>query len=175
MFIDVAKHKFDNLLTRHYNFAVNLPQIAMGQEKITFDEPITVEVDATFTQEDVFVEGKIVAKAKVMCNCCLEQFVLDIETILGERFVTAAQYDLLAENEQQDENLSLYQNGKINLIPLIEQALYLALPMRAVCKENCQGLCPRCGCNLNLDKCKCKDDEIDSRLAVLQQLLNKNQ
>ena len=173
MFINVADLKSDNLLTRHYNFTVNLPQVAMGQEKNIFDGPIEVEVDATFTQEDVFVEGKIVAKAQAICNCCLEQFTLDIETTLRERFVTTAQYNVLTEKEQQDENISLYQNGKINLVPLIEQALYLALPMRAVCKENCQGLCPRCGCNLNLDKCECRDDKVDPRLAVLQQLLKK--
>lgn len=171
MFIDVEKLKLDKLLTRHYDFTVNLPQIIVGQEKVAFNGPIKVVADATFTQKDVLVEGKITAKAQVICHCCLEQFTLDIETPLVERFVTTAQYSLLTEKEQQDGDVNWYQNGQINLEPLIEQALYLALPMRAVCKENCQGLCPRCGCNLNLNKCECKDEEIDPRLAVLQQLL----
>jgi len=174
VFIDVAKLKFDNLLTHHYSFTVDLPQVTVGQEKIIFNEPIKVDADATLTHKDVLIEGQVVAKAQVICNCCLEQFTLDIEAPLKERFVTTGQYELLTEKEQRDENVSCYQNSKINLEPLIEQALYLALPMRAVCKENCQGLCSKCGCNLNLDKCECKDEEIDPRLAVLQQIL-KNQ
>jgi len=175
VFIDIAKIKFDNVLIKHYNFTVNLSQLTMGQEKIIFDGPIKVEADVILTQEDVLVEGKITAKAQVICHCCLEQFAFDIETALNEKFVTTAQYNLLTEEEQEEENINCYQSGQINLEPLVEQALYLALPMKAVCQENCKGLCPRCGCNLNLNKCECKGREFDPRLAVLQQLLNKKQ
>lgn len=171
MFIDVEKLKFEKLLTRHYNFSVNLPQLTVGQEKVVFNGPVKVEAHVTFTQKDVLVDGRITARAQMICHCCLEKFILKIETPLRERFVTTVQYSLLTEKEQRDGDINWYQNGQINLEPLIEQALYLALPMRAVCKDNCQGLCPKCGCNLNLKKCDCKDEEIDPRLAVLQQLL----
>ena len=175
MFIDVTRFKFaEEILNKHYNFTVNLPYLTVGQEKVVFDGPIKVEADLVFTQKDVLVEGKITAKAQVICHCCLEQFILDIEAPLKEIFVTTAQYDLLTEKEQEEGNINWYQNDQINLLPLIEQALYLALPMKAVCKENCQGLCPRCGCNLNVNKCECRDDKVDPRLAVLQQLF-KNQ
>lgn len=173
MLIDVSRNKFDNLLVKHYSFTLNLPQIDVDQEKIIFNEPIKVEADVIFTQEDILVEGEITAKAYVICNCCLEQFTLDIEASLRERFITVAQYNLLTEKEQEDESLNCYQNGQINLEPIIEQALRLALPMRAVCKEDCRGLCPKCGCNLNLNKCECKVEEGDPRLAVLQQLFQK--
>ena len=171
MFIDIKKLKSDKLSTGHYNVTINLPKLTAGQEEVVFDEAIKVETDATFTQESVLVDGKIIARAQVICHCCLEQFILDIKTPLKEKFVTTAQYNLLTEKEQQEDNINTYQNDKINLLPLIEQALYLALPMKSVCKEGCKGLCPKCGCNLNLNKCGCKIEEVDPRLAVLQQLL----
>lgn len=171
MYIDVDRFKKESLLTSHYDFSLDLSQVVVGQEKITFEGPIKVVTMVTFTNGDVLVEGNITAKAQITCHCCLEPFILDIKAPLNERFVPSAKYNLLSEDGQQEEDINWYENGKISLAPSIEQAIILALPMRAVCKNRCLGLCPKCGCNLNLKKCECKDEKIDPRMAVLQQLL----
>ncbi|KUO52414.1 MAG: hypothetical protein APF76_05105 [Desulfitibacter sp. BRH_c19] len=172
MYIDVEKLKMEKLSTRHYDFSLNLPELMVGQEeKVSFEGPIKVAATVMFANKDILVEGEITAKAQITCHCCLEPFIFDIEAPFKERFVSSVEYNLLSEDEQQGEDMNWYKNGKIDLQPFIEQAVILAIPMRAVCKDSCLGLCPKCGCNLNLNKCECKEEIIDPRLAVLQQLL----
>ncbi|MEW6623302.1 MAG: DUF177 domain-containing protein [Bacillota bacterium] len=172
MLIDVAKLKKEKTTTEQFNFILNLPWINTKGEKIFFDEPIEVSSRVTFTQNEVLVEGVIRAKVQLVCHRCLEKYVLPLEIPLLERFVTLNQLALMSEDEKQEE-LSVYKNNQINLEPLIEQVIYLALPMKALCNEDCLGLCHKCGCNLNVDKCSCQKDELDPRLKVLQQLLEK--
>ena len=68
----------------------------------------------------------------------------------------------------EDLEFSLYDGDQIDLAPLVAEQLILALPSRALCREDCQGLCPSCGTNLNLHQCGCAQQARDPRLAVLR-------
>lgn len=75
--------------------------------------------------------------------------------------------------ELDSENLSVayYEGDRIDLGEEVRQSIILALPMKPVCREDCLGLCSHCGRNLNKEKCGCKEEEIDERLAKLGKLL----
>jgi len=65
------------------------------------------------------------------------------------------------------------ENGKLDILtPFFEQFL-LEKPSKVLCKEDCRGLCPRCGKNLNEGGCSCPTSEDDPRLAILKTLLDK--
>ena len=66
----------------------------------------------------------------------------------------------------------LLENGHANLTELFTTALVLSMDAKHVCSEDCKGLCPTCGADLNNGPCNC-GKEIDPRLAVLAQLLDK--
>jgi uncharacterized protein len=53
----------------------------------------------------------------------------------------------------------------------LREQSWLAIPMKPLCTPNCQGLCPQCGVNLNIESCTCEKTSIDPRLAVLKELL----
>ncbi|MDD2413569.1 MAG: YceD family protein [Eubacteriaceae bacterium] len=73
-------------------------------------------------------------------------------------------YDEVLEADQKDESFSL--------IPSVEECLFINEPFRVLCKEDCKGLCPHCGANLNQTDCQCHDEpELDPRLAALKKLL----
>lgn len=62
----------------------------------------------------------------------------------------------------------------INLIPFVEECLFINEPFKVLCDESCKGLCPGCGVNLNREACRCTQEEtIDPRMAALQQLLER--
>jgi uncharacterized protein len=66
------------------------------------------------------------------------------------------------------------EDGMIDLAPLVRELSLLAVPIKVLCREDCQGLCQECGANLNLGDCGCAESEIDPRLAVLESLLKAN-
>ena len=65
----------------------------------------------------------------------------------------------------------MIEDMHFNLDPLVTEDIFLSLPTKILCSEDCKGLCPKCGVNLNLGKCSCKK-EIDPRLAALKELLD---
>ena len=73
------------------------------------------------------------------------------------------------EDEENDDIL-LLEGGTIDLSELVREAFILNMDTKTLCREDCKGLCPGCGANLNYETCRCKK-EIDPRLAALAKLL----
>lgn len=82
----------------------------------------------------------------------------------------------LADNLQDEENpdIFLVSGDEVDLDEVFTTAFVLSMDSKFICGEDCKGLCPTCGASLNDGSCRC-GDEIDSRLAVLQQLLDRDE
>jgi uncharacterized protein len=74
------------------------------------------------------------------------------------------------ELEAEDLDFSCYHNEEIDLAQIIAEEVILALPMGFHCREDCQGLCPRCGADLNEEKCRCPKEKEGSPFAALKSL-----
>lgn len=79
---------------------------------------------------------------------------------------------MLAEELQNEDNdeIVLLEDGCVDVGELARTAFILGMDTKTLCSEDCKGLCPRCGADLNLGPCSCKK-ETDPRLAVLAKLL----
>ncbi|MBQ2286829.1 MAG: DUF177 domain-containing protein [Clostridia bacterium] len=75
------------------------------------------------------------------------------------------------EGEESDSILTV-PDMKLDLDELLYSEVIVSLPMKHLCKEDCKGICPKCGKNLNDGKCGCPEKEIDPRLSALAELLN---
>ena len=98
-----------------------------------------------------------------VCDRCGKEFLQDKEIPFA---------CLLAEQLENGENdeIVLLEDGKVDLGDLARTAFILGMDTKTLCSEDCKGLCPRCGADLNLGPCSCKK-ETDPRLAVLAKLL----
>jgi DUF177 domain-containing protein len=79
-------------------------------------------------------------------------------------------YDGQSDLKVEDLEFSYYDGEEVDLTPLIREQTLLALPTRPLCREDCRGLCPRCGANLNQGDCGCPTEAGDPRLSVLRSL-----
>jgi uncharacterized protein len=77
--------------------------------------------------------------------------------------------------ELQDEDLdtAYYRDHVLDLAEMLREQFYLALPMQPLCRPDCQGLCPSCGIDRNVDTCQCQTDWVDPRLAPLKAILTR--
>jgi DUF177 domain-containing protein len=120
---------------------------------------------------DLFFEGRLNAPMVAACARCAEEF--SAPSARPFRFVLAPRAmgdDDDGRLRTEDLEFSLYDGDQIDLAPLIAEQLILALPSRALCREDCRGLCPGCGTNLNFHRCDCERQARDPRLAVLRTL-----
>jgi uncharacterized protein len=134
--------------------------------------PISVTVSYYRAGTEVFLEGDLSARIAGVCGRCAEEFMgqsaRKFRYVLAPKVVGdfADGADLRAE----DVEYSQYLGDEIDLSPPIREQLILALPSRALCRDDCRGLCPICGVNRNLGSCACARIEPDPRLAVLRSL-----
>lgn len=77
------------------------------------------------------------------------------------------------QNEDNDDYI-LVESSQIELDTTAEELLMLELPIRHLCRDDCKGLCPKCGKDLNAGDCECQKKDVDPRLAVLAKLLQKD-
>lgn len=98
-----------------------------------------------------------------VCDRCGKEFLLDKE--VEYRCMLAEEL----QNEESDE-IVLLEDGTVDAGELARTAFILGMDSKTLCSEDCKGLCPRCGADLNLGPCSCKK-EPDPRLAALAKLL----
>ena len=122
--------------------------------------PYRGEVVLVRTDKGVLVRGALVTNVETMCSRCLCGFDQDISISFDEEFLL-----------QRDEGAFIIDEYRqIDLSEVSRQYTLLAAPMKPLCREDCAGLCPQCGRNLNLGGCDCVK-ETDPRLAVLASLV----
>ena len=110
------------------------------------------------------LEGLMTAELRCVCDRCGEEFDSVRETVLDAV--------LVEENPGDDPDLFLLDNDELDLDEVLSTLFILDMDMKFLCRDDCKGLCPSCGKNLNLGPCACRK-EIDPRFAVLEQLLDK--
>ncbi len=133
--------------------------------------PVQVELAYYRAGTELFLQGVIEAATRANCARCAEDFA---STTRREfRYVLAPKvlgYDEEKDLRLEDLEFTLYDGDEIDLAPLVREQVLLALVERPLCREDCAGLCPRCGANLNEGRCACRSETIDPRLAVLRNL-----
>ena len=108
--------------------------------------------------------GTVKAGMTCLCDRCGAEFHKSKTTELCAVIVE--------ENPEDDPELFVLDGDGVELGEILETLFILDMDMKLLCREDCRGLCSRCGKNLNLGTCTCKK-QIDPRFAVLEQLLDK--
>ena len=116
-----------------------------------FKEPASIEGEITILGEGLFqASGNIKAVCVTPCDCCLEEAEQALEITFSERYSRL--------EDQQD--VYTFTGDTIDLSQMVEENVLLHMPMRILCKEDCRGLCPLCGTNLNYNQCNCVQQSV---------------
>ena len=133
--------------------------------------PVTESVHASGTVRNtagvMILTGEVHTRLHCVCDRCARPFERDFSLPL--RAVLTAK---LESEENEDEELFELVGDSVDLDDVINTAFVLNTEQKFLCKEDCKGLCPTCGADLNEGPCGCRA-EADPRLAALQQWLEK--
>lgn len=145
-----------------------LNEALSATDVVDFQFPQGVPVTVAYYRlgPDLLFRGHFDGRASGTCARCLESYPLAVERDFT--FVIKPVGQGAAPRVDEDLNLSFYAGDAVDLSPLVREAIMLALPTRPLCKEDCPGLCPRCGANLSAGPCGCREDWTDPRLEALR-------
>lgn len=122
------------------------------------------------TPKGIEVTGRIQTAVSLQCARCLKEFILPIESEFEERFILMkdAPRDEDMELLRDEMDISFLPEGGIELRDIIEEQIWLNIPMKPLCHDGCKGLCSICGTDLNCGGCECDHWQSDPRFAVLK-------
>ncbi len=145
------------------DYNLDLSEVELWGEN-PFKKPVKVLGSIKNRADMVELSLSITAQVDTLCARCLKP--------ICESISTSANYDLVSELQNpDDEHLLLIEGDELDVDETVRTALLLDMPMRFLCKEDCKGLCPKCGADLNGGDCGCDKNEVDPRLAILKTLL----
>jgi uncharacterized protein len=126
--------------------------------------------------ETVTLDISVETALDLDCGRCLEPFTLPVQSGFRTTLV-AARDEEGQKTGLTDEDISFgyYQDDLIDLDALIYEQIMLQVPIKPLCAEDCRGLCPQCGANLNTAPCECRSGAGDSRLEALKKFKVKKQ
>ena len=128
-------------------FTYNLPELIFDDEEdIKFINVIGSTLISR-AQQGLLIQGDFTAAISSTCVRCLTDFDLSLQTNFSELYA-------FKEDYATESALLVPDNGYIDLKPLLIEYLLVEIPIKPICKENCAGLCPVCGCNLNTTNCE---------------------
>ncbi len=137
----------------------------------------------------VRVQGVLSADVESRCALCLEPVKTHVEAAVDVSFVKAEAIraannayranqddDLDYETSLNDGDMYPLDGYRIDLQPMVEEALVLELPMRFICSEDCKGICPVCGTNRNIAPCTCQEGgDRQNPFSALSELLTEDE
>lgn len=126
-----------------------------------------VRVNGSVTNQTGVVEIKAVASfvLDIACDRCAKEMKVPLEVDINHTLVKEL-------NDDDNYELLLVDEFQLDLDSLVTEDIFLDIPAKFLCSEDCKGLCSTCGSDLNDGSCSCKK-AIDPRLEVLAQLLDK--
>ncbi len=130
-------------------------------------EAVIAEGTVRNTAGVLVMKGTVRTRIHGVCDRCAGEFQRDVSFPIDAVLVTE-----LSSEEDEDENIFPLVGDSADLEEIVRTVFVLNLDSKLLCREDCKGICPRCGKNLNLGKCDCRK-EPDPRLAALAQLLEK--
>jgi uncharacterized protein len=125
--------------------------------------------------DDIRIVAKLETEVEVACARCLEPVQVPVtrefELLYRPQGADKSKED--AAVSKGETEISYYEGEGLLLEDVVREQVLLAVPYRALCQENCKGLCPTCGSNLNSGKCPCKEVQPDPRWNALGNLREK--
>lgn len=144
-------------------------------EELTRRGPVRAEI---FLRRDgylVLAEGMLQTTVGYSCDRCLVEYEAPLEVEFSVDFEYSEQGQLGSDTEEHicdanEMDVSFLDKPEIDVFDLLAEQVYLSVPTRKICGEECLGLCPHCGVNLNEGKCTCAPEDDSSPFGVLKKL-----
>ena len=146
--------------------------LKLEAEGATFEKPVRVELSVNKSQDQLVCQGKARTSVKLECSRCLNEYDQNISSDLDFVIDLVGNLDGM-KSEEEGYFVADPSSTFFEIDDLVREAIILSLPLKPLCSEDCKGLCPICGIDLNRSQCGCVKEETDPRWDQLKGLLKK--
>jgi len=153
----------------HLDLEAGASDLEADLEDGRLESPVNLSLDLDRRGGDVFIKGTAAAGAVLGCSRCLKEYSLELEAPLQLLCVVVGESD--AGEEDRDNVIRVSPGARfVDLAGPVRSELLVLLPLKPLCDQECKGLCPRCGIDLNVSSCSCGPEGHDSRWDALNKI-----
>ena len=157
---------------------VHAEDLTLDPEDVRIPGGLAMAVNAVVAGTTVYVTGTLSGTARRQCVRCLNEYddalwlpiVGEYHRETDQKSRPAGREPSERSGEDTGEDSYVYAGEVIELGEMLREQLLLTTPMQPLCHEDCLGLCPVCGQDLNVRRCECREEQIPSPFAVLKKL-----
>lgn len=155
-----------------FEFELRSGDIDLETEGIDFASDVAVRGEARKNAAGVEVAGSIKGTFNIDCTRCLKAVEMPLDIAFDVSFISQEHVpdDRELQLQQADLSADVLRDDELDLSELAREQILLSLPEQTFCREDCRGLCPVCGIDLNEGECNCRTDEVDPRWSALKGL-----
>lgn len=165
MIIDIDRLPREGLeVSKEFEFS----NVEIIEQSAVFFQPVYAEISVKKVGEEVFIKGRIKTILSFVCSRCLVPYEFPIDSNFDLVYLPEELEQVKDELDGDDLNTSFYYSRRIDLREVVLEQFNLTFPVKPLCSESCQGICPVCGRNINSGECSCIKDDSDSRLEKLK-------
>ena len=139
---------------------------------ITFIGPVLSDISVEREYDHLRLEGRVNTQVSLVCSRCLATFETPIDSNFTIYFRKGTPQNQGEEEEieldEQDLISATYSGDEIDLTHEIEEQVAMEVPLKPLCNEECKGLCPVCGIDLNHNTCSCSRNEFNLKFSALK-------
>lgn len=151
-------------LSKEFEYELDLSEEEVSGSK-PFTSPVKVSGCVSNSTDIVELKAKADFVLELDCDRCAKPIKSELSIKINHTLVTSL-------NDETNDELVLVNELRFDLDELVTEDIFLSLPVKFLCKEDCKGICSSCGKDLNQGECGCKK-EVDPRWAALNQLFDK--
>jgi uncharacterized protein len=157
---------------------VQADDLALEPEDVRIPNGLALALNAVRAGTTVHVTGTLNGTARRQCVRCLKEYDDALWLSVAEEYHRdtdvknrpAGREPSERSGDDADDDGYAYTGEEIELGEMLREHILLAAPMQPLCREECRGLCPVCGQDLNVRRCDCREEQIQSPFAVLKKL-----
>ena len=173
MFIEIEDLTKEPLCFHH---VYAMGEISLAHEDATLNEPVDADFVLTCEDLNLHVDGAVETGIRYTCSRCLKEFSRHLSAPFKLAYLPQPKVKREGEEfelKYEDMEVGFYDGVRLDVNLMVLEQIELALPMKFVCREDCRGLCYKCGADLNEEACRCDTTDMDSRLGALLQFKKK--
>jgi uncharacterized protein len=167
VFIEIEDLKPEPLHVRHVFPA---GEIRFSHEDALLDKAVAADFVLSHRDRDLHVEGTVETSIRFRCSRCTKEFSRPVAASFDLSYLPQPKWaneGAEIELKYEDMEVAYYDGISFDVDLMVLEQIELAIPMKFVCRDDCRGLCCKCGADLNDETCLCKSEDVDSRLSVL--------
>ena len=160
----------------HVQHVFPIGEIRFSHEDAGLTEPVAVDFMLAHRDRDLRVDGRIETGIRFKCSRCAKEFLKAFSSSFDLTYLPQPKWsneDAEIELKYEEMEIAYYDGIALDVNLMVLEQIELAMPMKFVCREDCRGLCYKCGADLNEGLCLCRNEEMDSRMSVLLEFKKK--